>query len=102
MTRDAGETAQYLYDVTRAVADNPYKDIKTELDYIAKAKAFYDGGNLEDNQPTVIDLYMRQLMQFSGVTEGKARGIVKGACYLKCHTCMYAVLVYLIVGLSGV
>ena len=65
----------YYYVLTYTLAYN--RDATTELDCIKKQKALYDGQTI-DGKETSIDLFMRQLMQFSLLTETKARNIVQG------------------------
>jgi hypothetical protein len=89
VTRDVGETGQYLWDLTRSLANNPYRDAVTELHCLTKLKCTVDGGSMEGAQhddaatgykrtaATTIDVWMRQLMMIPGVSEPKARCIVK-------------------------
>ncbi|KAG5186147.1 hypothetical protein JKP88DRAFT_348172 [Tribonema minus] len=82
VTRTPAETGQYLWDLTRALAHGPYRAALTDLHCVSRAKVTVAGGALcgADNAgggATAADVWLRQLMQVPGVSEPKARNIVR-------------------------
>ncbi|EWM25147.1 hypothetical protein Naga_100016g34 [Nannochloropsis gaditana] len=90
-TKDAAETGTYLRDVTRALAEVPFRDTATELSSAAKGKAIVNtglGGNRDEalvfasstqglsQADKVATAWARQLEVVPGMSDTKALHIV--------------------------
>ena len=74
LTTTEEETAEYLVNLTRALAEAPYYDQVTELHCVAKLKADGAATTAEEKAKCV---WMRQVQQLPGMSEAKARKLVE-------------------------
>ncbi len=74
LTSTDDETAEYLANLTRALAEAPYYDDVTELHCVAKLKADSSATTAEEKAKCA---WMRQVRQLPGMSEAKARKLLE-------------------------
>ena len=74
LTSTDEETAEYLANLTRALAEAPYYDDVTELHCVAKLKADSSATTAEEKAKCA---WMRQVRQLPGLSEAKARKLLE-------------------------
>jgi hypothetical protein len=77
LTKNTCETATYLWNMTRALAKNPYREKVTAIHCAKRLNCRVDPSSAGPGSTLPQDIWMRQLMMIPGVSEKKARSIVR-------------------------